>query len=76
MRKPVLPGDYKRLFEETAGGPEVLAELARRFGRAVYVEGGPEGDRATCYRAGQRAVLDFILMRINQADGVYDDVDD
>lgn len=73
--KSVTPKDYQCLFEEMPGGAQVLAALTRRFGRAVYVAGGSEGDRETCYRAGQRSVLDFILMQINQADGVPDDVE-
>lgn len=75
LNKQVSPADYKRVFEEMAGGPQVLDELTRRFGRAAYVPGGTEGDRETCYRAGQRSVLDFILMQINRADGVNDDVE-
>ncbi|EHD22082.1 MULTISPECIES: hypothetical protein [Brenneria] len=75
MIKPVRPEDYKRIFEETPGGPEVLAELTSRFGGSVFVKGGPEGDRQTCFNAGQRNVLDFILRRLNQADGVNDDVE-
>ncbi|EPJ4741653.1 hypothetical protein JRA82_002735 [Raoultella ornithinolytica] len=74
--KKVSPADYKRIFEEMPGGAEVLAEITRRFGREAYVKGGTEGDRETCYRAGQRSVLDFILMQINRADGVNDDVED
>lgn len=73
--KKVSPADYKRIFEEMPGGAEVLAEITRRFGREAYVKGGTEGDRETCYRAGQRSVLDFILMQINRADGVNDDVE-
>lgn len=76
MTKTVMPADFKRVFEEMPGGAEVLNELTRRFGRAVYVTGGNEGDRETCYRAGQRSVLDFILREINLADGVDDDLDD
>lgn len=74
--KKVSPVDYKRIFEEMPGGAEVLDEITRRFGREAYVKGGTEGDRETCYRAGQRSVLDFILMQINRADGVNDDVED
>lgn len=76
VAKPVQNEDYKRLFEETAGGPAVLDELTRVFGRAIFVEGGHEGDRQTCYKAGQRSVLDFILLKINRANGVTDDVED
>ncbi|MHC9480241.1 Bbp19 family protein [Klebsiella pneumoniae] len=75
IKKDVTPEDYRRIFEETPGGPQVLDELTRRFGREAYVKGGTEGDRETCYRAGQRSVLDFILMQINKADGVNDDVE-
>ena len=74
--KQVSPADYKRIFEEMPGGSQVLEDLARRYGREAYVKGGTEGDRETCYRAGQRSVLDFILMQINRADGVNDDVED
>ena len=54
----------------------MLEELTQRFGREAYVKGGTEGDRETCYRAGQRSVLDFILSQINRADGVEDYVED
>ncbi|GKV93532.1 hypothetical protein H2Y56_05955 [Pectobacterium aroidearum] len=74
MLKQVRPEDYRRIFEETPGGAEVLDELTRRFGGAVFVKGGPEGDRQTCFNAGRRDVLDFILRRLNEADGVSDDV--
>ncbi|ELX8342982.1 hypothetical protein ACJ5W3_003858 [Enterobacter hormaechei] len=73
--KEATPADYKRIFEEMPGGVPVLEELTRRFGREAYVKGGTEGDRETCYRAGQRSVLDFILSQINRADGVEDDVE-
>lgn len=75
MLKQVRNEDYKRLFEETPGGPEVLDELTKLFGRAIFVRGGHEGDRQTCYNAGQRSVLDFILLKINRANGVKDDDD-
>lgn len=75
IKKGVTPEDYRRIFEEMPGGQQVMEELTRRFGREAYVKGGTEGDRETCYRAGQRSVLDFILMQINKADGVNDDVE-
>ncbi|MGK0735951.1 hypothetical protein ACSFCT_04040 [Yokenella regensburgei] len=75
LTKLATPADYRRIFEEMPGGQPVLEELTRRFGRAAYVPGGTEGDRETCYRAGQRSVLDFILAQINKADGVDDDVE-
>ncbi|HDU8661587.1 TPA: hypothetical protein RG707_001361 [Serratia liquefaciens] len=73
--KIIGPHDYKTLFTEMPGGPEILDELTARFGKAIYVKGGHEADRETCYRAGQRSVLDFILLQLNRADGVNDDVE-
>lgn len=75
IHKEITPEDYKRVFEEMAGGPQILEELTRRFGQPVFVKGGQEGDRETCYRAGQRSVLDFILLQVNRANGVNDDVE-
>lgn len=73
--RKATPDDFKRIFEDMPGGAQVLAELVRRFGRSVWVRGGHDGDRETCFRAGQRSVLDFILLQINRADGVDDDVE-
>jgi hypothetical protein len=50
----------------------ILDDLASRFAGGIYVKGGLEGDRQTCYNAGRRSVLDFIIGRINQANGVED----
>lgn len=69
----VTPEAYARVFESHAEGSLVLADLISRFGRGIYVKGGPEGDRQTCFNAGRRSVLDFILGRINQANGVKTD---
>jgi len=69
IKKEVSPFDYRRIFEEMPGGAPVLEDLTKRFGKEAYVKGGTEGDRETCYRAGQRSVLDYILRRINEADG-------
>jgi hypothetical protein len=41
--KQATPQDFRRIFEEMPGGPQVLEELTRRFGRAAYVPGGTEG---------------------------------
>lgn len=69
--KPAGPTDldYQVLFEQMPGGAQILAELVRRFGVEPYVRGGHEADRETCYRAGQRAVIDYILDRVNKANG-------
>lgn len=67
---PVTPEMYTRVFENHAEGKLILDDLVRRFGGNVYVKGGLEGDRETCFNAGSRRVLDFILGKINQASGV------
>lgn len=63
---------YARVFENFPEGKLVLEDLVRRFGRDPYVPGGHEGERASCYNAGKRAVLDFIVNRINQAAGIQE----
>ncbi|MDR1275860.1 MAG: hypothetical protein LBL72_05725 [Candidatus Accumulibacter sp.] len=63
---------YARVFEQHADGASVLDDLTAKFGRSAYVKGGLEGDRETCFRAGQRSVLEWILGRINQANGVIE----
>jgi hypothetical protein len=71
--EPLPPEAYARVFENHAEGRQILEDLTRRFGGGIYVPGGLEGDRETCFKAGQRKVLDFILGRINQANGVAQD---
>lgn len=69
-RRPLAPEAYARVFENHPDGKAVLEDLVARFGRSIYVKGGPEGDRETCKNAGNREVLDFIISRINQAGGL------
>jgi hypothetical protein len=69
-REQVPAETYAQVFENFPTGKVVLEDLVRRFGQSPYVPGGLEGDRATCFNSGKRAVLDFILGRINQAAGV------
>lgn len=67
------PEAYARVFENHAEGRGILEDLTARFGGGIYVKGGLEGDRQTCFNAGRRSVLDFILGRINQANGIETD---
>ena len=67
------PEAYARVFENHAEGRVILEDLTARFGGGIYVKGGLEGDRQTCFNAGRRSVLDFILGRINHANGVETD---
>ena len=63
------PATYARVFEGHHEGAQVLEDLTRRFGGALFVKGGIDGQRETDWRLGRRAVLDFILGQINQANG-------
>lgn len=73
MSEQLAPEVYARVFENHAEGRLILDDLTARFGGGIYVKGGLEGDRQTCFNAGRRSVLDFILGRINQANGVETD---
>lgn len=64
------PLDYKAIFEDDRRGAALLEDLTRRFAGKVYVKGGHEADRQTCYNAGQRDVVEFIVSQINRAHGV------
>lgn len=63
----VTPQMYARVFEGHAEAAMVLDDLTRRFGGGLFIKGGEEGRRQTDYNLGRRAVLDFILGMINQA---------
>lgn len=58
----IEPEAYLRVFEGHAEGALVLDDLVTRFdSRLSYVRGGPEADRETAFREGQRYVVRFIL---------------
>lgn len=57
---------YARVFESNPDGVLVLEDLIRRFGGAVYVKGAHEAERQSCFNAGRRAVLDFIVAQLNR----------
>lgn len=64
------PRDYADLFEDDRRGAAILEHLTRMFASKVYVPGGHEADRETCYRAGKRDVIEFIVTQCNRAHGV------
>lgn len=70
MTYRATPEDYRAIFEDDRRGAAIFEQLYRLFGTAVYVPGGQEGDRETCYRAGRRDVIEFITRQINRANGV------
>lgn len=61
---------YQRLFEQNADGRAVLEDLMRRFSAQPCFIAGADGDRVTCYRLGQRAVIEHVVNQINMANGV------
>lgn len=68
--KQALPPEaYARVFENIPEGEQILAELITRFGRNPYVKGGLEADRQTAFNAGALEVINFIVRRIEQAQG-------
>ncbi len=69
MNKAVNEFDYQRLFEQTLDGEAILEDLVTRFSLPPSFD-EHNAEIKTYYRAGQRSVIDFILSRINRANGV------
>lgn len=63
----VTPQDYHTIFESIPTGQAILSDLVSRFGGTSYVRGGHDADRETCFRAGQKHVVDHILIQTNRA---------
>jgi hypothetical protein len=72
MPEPIDPRVYARLFEEDREGAAVLDELAARFARPAVTKGGIDAVLQTYHNDGARAVIEFIVARVNQANGVQD----
>lgn len=66
---------YARLFDANPDGQKVLDDLYRRFCRPAVTEGGVDAVIKTYHRAGARAVVEYILARVNQANGVDEQID-
>lgn len=65
------PATYARIFE-VGEGALVLEELTRVFARPAVLDGGIDAVLKTYHRQGARAVLDYIVNKINLANGVND----
>lgn len=63
---------FKRVFEEHHEGRIVLELLIQRFARNACTVGGIDAILTTYKQAGNREVLDHIVLRINRANGVED----
>ena len=72
---PVDPRIYRRIFEQDQDGAAILDELWRVVAKGAVVEGGIDAILKTYHRQGARAVLEHIVRRINQANGVTDNDD-
>lgn len=64
------PEVYARVFENHAEGVQILEELTARFCRPAKLQGGIDAVLTTYHRDGARSVIEFIVSRINQANGV------
>lgn len=70
MIDPLL---YRDIFEADQRGAAILEDLVARFGRArVTTAGGIDAVLQTYRDAGQRQVVDHILVQINKANGIRD----
>lgn len=71
----VNPDMYARVFEDHHEGRLIFEDLVKRFGKHPYVKGGRAAERETLKNLGSRAVIDFVVSRINLSHGVNDDVE-
>lgn len=67
---------FKRVFEEHHEGRQVLDLLIQRFARNAVTTGGIDAILKTYMQAGNREVLDHVMLRINRANGVLDQPDE
>lgn len=58
---------YRNVFDLDVNGKRILEDLVARYCKSSYVRGGQDAERESCYRAGQAAVVNHILSKINQA---------
>lgn len=70
---PLDKDAYKRIFEGNQDGIAILDELCRVFAKDCYVKGGRAAERQTLVNCGERNVVEFIVKKINQANGVDQD---
>lgn len=66
----IKPQLYKDVFEDDKRGAAILEELTQVFARPAVVKGGIDAVLETYQRDGQRRVLEFIVNKINRANGV------
>lgn len=69
---PIDPRIYRRIFEQDTDGAAILDELWRVFAKSAVCTGGIDAVLQTYRNDGARMVLEHIVRRINQANGVED----
>lgn len=67
---------FKRVFEDHHEGRIVLELLIQRFARNAVTAGGIDAILKTYMQAGNREVLDHVLLRVNRANGVDESTQD
>lgn len=67
---------FKRVFEDHHEGRIVLELLIQRFARNAVTTGGIDAILKTYMQAGNREVLDHVLLRVNRANGVDESTQD
>ena len=65
--RPVTAATYRNLFDIDVNGVRVLEHLTSLFCKSTYVRGGQDAERESCFRAGERNVVEFIIKQINRA---------
>jgi len=77
MSQPIDPANlaalYRDVFEHDQRGVAILEDLVLRFGRTkVHVDGGIDAVLKTYRNAAFRELLDYIVRRVNEGNGVPD----
>lgn len=70
--QPLDPSAYARVFDANPEGQQILEELTLRFARPAKLGGGIDAVLETYHRDGARSVVEFIVNRVNTANGVPD----
>lgn len=64
---------YRDIFESDRRGAVIFEDMLRRFGNTrVHTDGGIDAVLKTYKSAAHREVMDYIVTRINRANGVND----
>jgi hypothetical protein len=70
------PAMYVRVFEQHREGDLILQELSQVFARRAQLKGGIDAVLQTYHSDGQRSVVEWILNRINMANGAEPNADE